>query len=217
MAGRGTETKRRIMQAAAKLFAEKGYHGTGMGDLEQAVNLRRGALYYHIGNKEALLHEISLSLVAEMQEFADDISAQALPADEKLLLLTRRLMRMIAERQDEIIVFYREWEWLTGERRADVLAARDRFEAVWEALLAQGAAEGVFADKPPILVKGILGLINYSHLWFHASGPMAPDEVADLFVDMILHGIAAPGHLDGEGRRTGDNDSGVRRKRTSLT
>jgi AcrR family transcriptional regulator len=184
------DTKGRILRAAATLFAEKGYHGTGMGDLEQAVNLRRGALYYHIGNKEALLHEISLSLVAEMQEFADDISAQPLAADEKLRLLARRLMRMIAERRDEIIVFYREWEWLTGDRRAEVLAARDRFEAVWQALLTQGAAEGVFADTPPILVKGILGLINYSHLWFHASGPMAPDEVADLFVDMILDGIA---------------------------
>lgn len=219
MAGRSIETKQRILQAAAKLFAEKGYHGTGMGDLEQAVNLRRGALYYHIGNKEALLHEISLSLVAEMQEFADEISAQSLPADEKLRLLTRRLMRMIANRQDEIIVFYREWEWLTGDRRAEVLAARDRFEAVWRTLLTQGASEGVFAATPPILVKGILGLINYSHLWFHASGPLGPDDVADLFVEMILHGIAAsaPARHDGKGPRAGEGASRTRRKQASAT
>lgn len=192
MARRSHDTKRRILRAAAQLFAEKGYHGAGMGELEQAVNLRRGALYYHIGNKEALLYEISMSLVAEMQEFADEIWDQSLGADEKLRLLARRLMRMIADRQDEIIVFYREWSWLTGERRAEVLAARDRFEAVWSRLLAQGAEEGAFTETPPILVKGILGVINYSYLWFHASGPMGPDDVADVFVDMILHGIAAP-------------------------
>jgi AcrR family transcriptional regulator len=200
LARRSDDTKRRILQAAARLFAEKGYHGTGMGDLEQAVNLRRGALYYHIGNKETLLYEISMSLVAEMQEFADDISGQPIRADEKLRLLARRLMQMIANRQAEIIVFYREWSWLSGDRRAEVLAARDRFEAVWEGLLAEGEAEGVFADRPPILVKGILGVINYSYLWFHASGPMGPEEVADLFVDMILHGIAAKGAPVASGR-----------------
>lgn len=192
MAGRSDDTKQRILRAAAQLFAEKGYHGTGMGDLEQAVNLRRGALYYHIGNKESLLYEISMSLVAEMQEFADDISARPLTANEKLILLARRLMRMIADRQDEIIVFYREWSWLSGDRRAEVLAARDRFEAVWEGLLAQGREEGSFADRPAIIVKAILGVINYSYLWFHSSGPMTPEEVADIFVDMILHGIAVP-------------------------
>jgi AcrR family transcriptional regulator len=210
MSRRSDDTKRRILQAAAQLFAEKGYHGTGMGDLEQAVNLRRGALYYHIGNKETLLYEISMSLVAEMQQFADDISAQSLGADEKLRLLARRLMEMIANRQDEIIVFYREWAWLTGDRKAEVLAARDRFEAVWGGLLAQGAAEGVFADKPRVLVKGILGLINYSYLWFHSSGEMGPDEVADLFVDMVLHGIALPAAAP-----AGDGN-GVRRRRRAA-
>jgi AcrR family transcriptional regulator len=193
VAVRSTDTKARILRAAAKLFAEKGYHGTGMGDLEEAVNLRRGALYYHIRNKEALLYEISMSLVAEMQQFADEIRALPIPADEKLRLLARRLMCMIANRQDEIVAFYREWSWLTGERREEVLAARDRFEDVWQDLLAEGTRDGTFADRSPILVKGILGVINYSYLWFHASGPMTPEEVADLFVDMILHGIVAPG------------------------
>jgi hypothetical protein len=122
--------------------------------------------------------------------------------------MARRLMHMIATRQPEVIVFYREWSWLTAERRAEVLAARDHFESMWEDLLAQGAADGVFADRPPILVKGILGLINYSYLWFQASGPLGADEVADLFVDMILYGIAPESRTaarhrsgDGEGRR----------------
>ncbi|HET9773244.1 MAG TPA: TetR/AcrR family transcriptional regulator [Acidimicrobiia bacterium] len=188
---RSNATKDRILAAAAQLFAEKGYHGTGMGDLEQAVNLRRGALYYHIGNKESLLYEISLSLVAEMQRLADEVEAADITADEKLRLLARGLMRMIGERQAEITVFYREWSWLTGERREQVLAARDHFEGVWRKLLVEGAAEGTFVDKPPVLVKGILGVVNYSYLWFRSSGSMTADAVADEFVDMILYGIAA--------------------------
>ena len=48
---------------------------------QQAVNLRRGALYSHIGNMESLLHEISLSLVAEMQLLADDTEPAYRPAN----------------------------------------------------------------------------------------------------------------------------------------
>ncbi|HZI38020.1 MAG TPA: TetR/AcrR family transcriptional regulator [Acidimicrobiia bacterium] len=193
MPERNTATKQRILAAAAELFAENGYHGTGMGDLERAVNLGRGALYYHIGNKEALLYEISISLVEEMVTFAEELVAGPLGAEEKLRLLAHRLMRLINDRQSEITVFYREWTWLTGERRQHVLEARDRFEAACEALLEDGTRSGAFAERPsPVLVKGILGLFNYSYLWFRSSGPMTYDAVADAFVDLILHGIAPP-------------------------
>src|SRR5687767_2600454 len=189
MPERSTATKQRILAAAAELFAQNGYHGTGMGDLERAVNLGRGALYYHIGNKEALLYEISISLVSEMVTFAEDLVAGPLGAEEKLRLLARRLMRLINDRQSEITVFYREWTWLTGERRQSVLDARDRFETAWEVLLEDGTRSGVFVAPSPVLVKGILGLFNYSYLWFRSTGPMTYDAVADAFLDLVLHGI----------------------------
>ena len=191
MPERNTATKQRILAAAAELFAENGYHGTGMGDLERAVNLGRGALYYHIGNKEALLYEISISLVTEMVTFAEELVAGPLAAEEKLRLLAHRLMRLINDRQSEITVFYREWTWLTGERRQHLLEARDRFETAWEILLEDGTRSGAFVERPPVLVKGILGLFNYSYLWFRSTGPMTYDAVADAFVDLILHGIGA--------------------------
>src|SRR5436309_3637837 len=48
-----------ILQIAARLFAENGYHGTGIAELGEAVGLGKGALYHHIGSKEDLLYEIS--------------------------------------------------------------------------------------------------------------------------------------------------------------
>ena len=100
-------------------------------------------------------------------------------------------MRLINDRQSEITVFYREWTWLTGERRQHLLEARDRFEHAWEVLLEDGTRSGAFVERPPVLVKGILGLFNYSYLWFRSSGPLPYDAVADAFVDLVLHGIAA--------------------------
>ncbi len=60
----------------------------------------------------------------------------------------------------------------------------------WEVRLQDGARSGVFVEQTPVLVKGILGLFNYSHLWFRSSGPMPYETVADTFVDLVLYGIA---------------------------
>jgi len=49
-----TSTKERILKIAAQLFSTRGFHATGMAELEKATGLARGALYYHIGSKEEL-------------------------------------------------------------------------------------------------------------------------------------------------------------------
>jgi AcrR family transcriptional regulator len=47
-----------ILQAATRLFSEKGYRGTSMRDLGQALGLHAGSLYVHIKSKEEVLFEI---------------------------------------------------------------------------------------------------------------------------------------------------------------
>ena len=63
-------TKERILDAAVKLFAERGYLGAGVCDLEEAVGIRRGALYYHIESKENVLFEIVSRSISEMNSAA---------------------------------------------------------------------------------------------------------------------------------------------------
>ncbi|HLU55690.1 MAG TPA: hypothetical protein VKZ81_09520 [Pseudonocardia sp.] len=41
----------------------------------------------------------------------------------------------------------------------------------------------------PLLVKGILGMLNYTYLWFEADGRLSPEELADEYVDTLLQGI----------------------------
>ena len=48
-----------LTRAAARLFAEKGYHGTSIGDLAQALGVQKGSLYAHIESKADLLWEVA--------------------------------------------------------------------------------------------------------------------------------------------------------------
>lgn len=178
-----------VLRVAARLFAQHGYHATGMAELGDAAGLQRGALYYYIGSKENLLYDISSRHVVEMVDFGEALLKEDAPATEKLLRLSQRLIRIIHDDLDEVTVFFREFGALTGERRARVFELRDRFEDVWMQILRQGVSEGTFRQADPLLIKAILGMHNYSYLWLRPDGKLEPEEVARYFCDLLFRGL----------------------------
>ncbi|GAB6984167.1 TetR family transcriptional regulator [Nocardioides pyridinolyticus] len=187
------DTKVRIRRIAAELFARDGYHATGMAALTDAVGLGRGALYYHIGSKEALLHAISMDAIDQLLPTARDIVEQDTSATEMVRALARALMRNIATLRAEWTVFFREYTGLSGDGRQEVMAAREDYESLWRRAVEKGMATGEFTMVEPIVVKGILGMFNYSYLWLSPNGAMSPEEVADRFTEVVLAGITAAG------------------------
>ena len=101
----GGDQKAAIREGAARLFAERGYHATGIAEICEAVGIGRGALYHHIGSKEELLFEISSLGLDEAFEVSDAIVAEPLDAGEKLRRLSRALMRNLAENRAALTVY----------------------------------------------------------------------------------------------------------------
>lgn len=182
-------TRERILLVAAELFTRNGYDATGVQELGEAVGLGRGALYHHIGSKEKLLYEISIRHVHTMLEHGEAILALDVPADEKFRLLSRKLMEIIAEKLPEITVFFHEYRSLSRKHSKELIAIRDKFEALWVRILDEGAEEGIFRPMPPVAVKGILGLFNYSYVWIEPQGKETPEQIADIFSDLALGGL----------------------------
>lgn len=186
---RGSVTRDRIFRTAAELFARNGYHATGLAELGEAVGLGRGALYYHIGSKENLLFQISVRHVEQMVAYGEELLQARLSPEERFRRLSRQLMRVIADNQPELTVFFREVNSLTGPRQERMHSLRERFEQIWLSILHDGERDGVFQHADELTVKGILGMHNYSYLWLHASGALTPERIADRFCDVLLHGL----------------------------
>ncbi len=181
--------RERVVAVAADLFARHGYHGTGIAELAKAVGLGRGALYHYIGSKEALLYAISRTQVDRMNAQAEAVLRAGLPPEELLREMARGLLRNIADHRSEWAVFFRDYSALSGERRDHVIAARERYEGYWRQALDRGVEAGVLRPTPALLVKGILGMLNYTYLWFEPDGALTPEELADEYVDTLLRGI----------------------------
>lgn len=190
--GNGSATRERIIRTATTLFATNGYDATGIAELIAAAGVSRGAFYYHIDSKQTLLFEISKNQVDSMNAVAADIVAGPGSPAEKMRTLARTLIRNISEHRAEWAVFFRDFIALKGDRRVEILAARDRYEQYWLQVLEAGAQQGEFTAVTPLVVKGVLGMLNYTYLWIDPNGKVSPEELADSYADLLLHGLLQP-------------------------
>src|SRR5881409_999373 len=105
-----------LTRAAARLFAEKGYHGTSVGDLAEALGVQKGSLYAHIESKVDLLWEVA-SEGAEAFHAALDAVPDEGPVVERIRAALRAHLGVVAAQLDVATVFIREWRFLSDERR----------------------------------------------------------------------------------------------------
>src|SRR5690242_14429778 len=105
-----------LTRAAARLFAEKGYHGTSVGDLAEALGVQKGSLYSHIESKADLLWEVAAG-GAEAFHAALDALPEDGPVVERIRAALRAHLAVVAAQLDVATVFIREWRYLDGERR----------------------------------------------------------------------------------------------------
>jgi AcrR family transcriptional regulator len=190
-AARYDAKRREVVDIAARVFAEKGYHATSMDDLVAATGLQRGGLYHYIEGKQDLLVAIHERFIAPLLENAREIVAQDLAADEALRRLARALMHDIANYRDQVTVFLHEWREMQREpewRR--IREERREFEAIVESVLVRGEREGLFSvAEPRLAALAFLGMFNYSHTWFDPRGGRSPDEIAERFAAIFLRGV----------------------------
>src|SRR6201985_1343513 len=121
MSARRTE----LTRAAARLFAEKGYHGTSIGDLADAMGVQKGSLYSHIESKADLLWEVAHEGAAGFHSALDDVPDEG-PIVERIRVALRAHLRVVAEQLDVATVFVREWRYLEGEPRGGVVVGGRR-------------------------------------------------------------------------------------------
>ena len=184
-----------LTREAARLFAEKGYHGTSIGDIAKAMGVQKGSIYAHISSKEDLLYE-TMRDGAEAFHSALDGIPERLSATEKIRHALRGHLRVVAEQLDVATVFMREWRYLEGERRDEILDERRRYEDRVRALFREGRELGGLRTDLDDATAALLTLsaANWAYTWLQPGRDT--DELADRFFALLVDGMrgyATPG------------------------
>ena len=177
-----------LTREAARLFAEKGYHGTSIGDLAKAMGVQKGSLYAHISSKQDLLYETMRDGAEAFHAVLDEIPDR-LPATEKIRLALRGHLRVVAEQLDVATVFVREWRYLEGTRHDEILAERRRYEERIRALFREGRELGDLRTDLDDVTAALLMLsaANWAYTWLRAGSDT--DELADRFYTLLIDGM----------------------------
>ena len=184
MAGRKDE----LTREAARLFAERGFHGTSMDALAQALGVQKGSLYSLTGSKQQLLFE-TMNAGARAFHAALDAIPEDESAIERVRAALRGHLRVVVEQLDVATVFTREWRYLEGEYRDEIVAERRRYEERWRALFREGVESG---DLRTDLDSGaatllVLSAANWAYTWIHPDADTA--ALADRFFTIIADGV----------------------------
>ena len=182
-----------IVDTSARVFAQRGYHATGVMELCAANDLGKGALYHYIGSKEELLAAIHDRVMDEVMSGADRVAAVGGSPSRQLAGLGDELLDVIHRYPDHVWVFLHEFPALTGPRAERFRVRRKEYEERVEAVLRAGVEAGEFRDVDPWLTaRGWLGMHNYTYLWLKPGGRLTAKAVAQPFAEIFMRGITAP-------------------------
>ena len=177
-----------LTREAARLFAEKGYHGTSIGDLAEAMGVQKASLYHHIESKADLLWEVARD-GAEAFHAALDAVPDTLRPVEKIRAALRAHLRVVAEQLDIATVFVREWRYLDAGRREEFVAERRRYEERIRALFRDGVEQSELRTDLDVTVAALvfLSAANWAYTWLQPGRDT--DALADRFFDLLVDGM----------------------------
>ena len=182
---------REVVDTAAALFAENGYHGTSIENLLAATGLTRGGLYHYIDGKHDLLIAVQRELLEPLLESAREVIAQSDDPETQLRAITRVWVRHVETHRNHMVVFNAERRTVESDPRwAEVVAARNEFEGLLAGIFTRGEQAGLFAVEDGSLARlALLGMVNHMPSWYRPGGRLRAEEVADRFCDVLLNGI----------------------------
>jgi AcrR family transcriptional regulator len=187
-----TGTDQRILAAATALFYEKGYHGASMREVAAAVGIKAGSLYNHFPGKEELLFRIARGTMEELLAGGRAAIEPHVEPRERLRALVRFHVVYHADRRFQARVADEQLHALGAEHRSAVVEVRDAYTGLFKEILEAGR-EAHRWDVPDtsLITFAIGGMCTFVDTWYREDGPLAADEIAEMYAEFILSALAS--------------------------
>lgn len=156
-------TPERLVSAAHKLFAEKGFDRASVRAITRTAHANLGAVTYHFGSKDRLRDEVLTRMVAGLADRLQAVAALPLPATERLRQIVHAIFAHGAEVPDAPRLLVR-FLLHSGGMPAPVLERQRRMIGAVVQVIQSGTAAGEFRTVNPLLTAfSVLAQC----MWFH--------------------------------------------------
>jgi AcrR family transcriptional regulator len=189
--GRDATREGEILTAAARIFREKGYHGTSVRDIAEAVGLLKGSLYHYIRSKEQLLAKLFEGSLGDTIAELETIAARDASPTERLRDMVRVYVMSVTANLDAVGIYLREWRSLPAPELARVRARRRAMRRLFEDVIGEGIRrKELSVSDPKIAALAIIGMCNWTYEWYRPRGRLTPVALADELAERAVASVS---------------------------
>lgn len=186
------KTKKQIViEAAAKLFSDKGYSAASMRELAGRVGLEQASsLYNHIKSKEEALQEICFENARKFIDGITSIESDIEHPTEQVRALIELHIQIATNDITSVTVFNDEWRHLSERPLSEFLALRKDYEERFKEIINKGIKSGVFKDmNPSFALHTILSALKWIHYWYKPGRDSDLENVRKDIMLLLMSGL----------------------------
>jgi AcrR family transcriptional regulator len=189
----GDATRKRLQKVALDLFWKKGYRSTTTRDVAASLGVQQASLYYHMKNKEDLLHGICYSSFLQVVENVEAATAAAGDPVQAIRELTRSHLTTMLELQKEFSVALIECRALGPDYRAEIEALWSRHSMMCYEVLDEAKSSGLIRSDLPdkYIYTPLICTLNWASLWYRQGKGLNVAELYDLYAKVFFEGAAS--------------------------
>ena len=193
-AASGTAPRKRdreVLDAAARVFYERGYSDASVQDVADELGILKGSLYHYIDTKEDLLFRLLQETHDEIYQILEEVSAmEGLTPLARLEVYIRRQVEYNLDNLLRVSVYYHDIERLSVERRKEIFARRREHErwvvSVIDEAKAAGEADPSLDSR--VAARCLFATIIWTYRWYR-KGRDSRQKVADVCAEFALRGV----------------------------
>jgi TetR/AcrR family transcriptional regulator, cholesterol catabolism regulator len=195
-----TERPRRrdqeVLQAATKVFHERGYADATVQDVADELGILKGSLYYYIKTKEDLLYWLLDEAHEAVEVILDEAAAREdLAPLDRLAHYVRGQVEFNVDNLPRVSIYYHDAGQLSGPRLRDIYRRR-RTHIVWVTSMIRLAQDRGQVDPgldPDVLANCMFGTMIWLYRWYRPAGDAARELVVDHVTRYAMAGITGAG------------------------
>lgn len=196
----------RILQTAAAIFADKGYHDTSIRDISRATGVSLSGLYYYFRSKEELLFLIQDHCFGTVLENAERLLQSEKAPERRLRVFVENHLRYFVSNMKEMKVLSHEATSLTGEYRQAVNAKKRKYTELCVQILEELAPARSALDARTSAFA-LFGMLNWIYNWYDPERDVPVAELANMMSQLFLHGYLSGAQMAAASSKAGKSPS----------
>lgn len=187
------ERRRKLVNAAVKLFIRKGYHQTTVREIAEEFGMSMGALYDYIRTKEDILFLVCNHIHSKVSANLKGSLSEDSNALDNLKMAIKHYFTIIDELQDYMLLLYQETKSLNKESRKYIFSAEKELTGIFENLLHQCIIENSVRISKKHVKTVANNIMVLGQMWTFRRWVIQEDMSLNSFIriqtELILNGI----------------------------